>query len=212
MLRGDCRRFREEFTPGQYSHQAGDPHRLTCPACAAYAAALERAARKVPLPARLRSRLRSIPGSIGGIGGIGGMNPDPRLPLPQAPMPDPLRDRLRGLARRPEPRPLPAWVRTSRYAVAASYVMAILVGLAAGNPVHVGRQAAGAMSQAVAERLAEGRERLDILEDTVLERYGETRRSLEDTLEDSLGDLGHRVGELSQSLRSLEPLITRRVR
>jgi hypothetical protein len=202
MLRADCRRFRAELAPD-------DPHRRTCPACAAYAAALERAARKVPLPARLRSRLRSIPGDIGD---IGGMSPGPRLPLPQAPMPDPLRDRLRGLARRPEPRPLPAWVRTSRYAVAASYLMAVLLSFTVGNPLHLGRQAAGLMSHAVSERLAEGRERLDILEDTVLERYGETRRSLADTLEDSLGNLGHRVGELSQSLRTLEPLIPRRMR
>jgi len=203
MLKPDCRRFRTELA-------LDDPHRRSCPACAAYAAALERAAFKLPLPARLRSRLRAIPGAAG---------PDPRLPLPQAPLPDALRDRLRGLARRPQPRPLPAWVRTSRYAVAASYLMAVLVGFAAGNPVQLGRQAAHRMSAAVIgsladgrERLAEGRERLDILEDTVRERVGETRRSFAD----SLGSLDHRMTdrmtELSQSLRSLEPLITRRDR
>lgn len=203
MLKPACRQFRAELAPG-------DPHRRSCPACAAYAAAMERAAFKVPLPARLRSKLRGIPVAPGATG------PGPRLPLPQAPLPDPLRDRLRGLARRPlrsqEPRPLPAWVRTSRYAVAASYLMAVLVGLAggntAGNPVQLGRQAASRMSQAVSERLDEGREHLDVWEHTVRERYGETRRSLED----SLGSLDHRVDELSQSLRSLEPLITRRVR
>lgn len=198
MLRPDCRRFRAELSPG-------DPHRRTCPACAAYAAAMERAAFKVPLPARLRSKLRAIP--------VGDVAPDPRLLLPQAPLPDPLRNRLRGLARRhapghQAPRPLPAWVRTSRYAVAASYLMAVLVGLAAGNPVEIGRQAAYRVSSAVTAQLTEGRERLDVLEDTVRERVVETRRSLED----SLGSLDHRVDELSQSLRSLEPLIPRRVR
>jgi len=196
MLRPACRRFRAELAPG-------DPHLRSCPACAAYAAAMERAAFRIPLPARLRSKLRAIPGAAA---------PGPRLPLPQAPLPDPLRDRLRGLARsqepRPVPRPIPVWVRTSRYAVAASYLMAVLVGLTAGNPVQLGRQAADRMSQAVSERLDEGRERLDVWEDTVRERYGETRRSLED----SLGSLDHRVDELSQSLRSLEPLITRRIR
>lgn len=196
MLKPACRRFRAELAPG-------DPHRRSCPACAAYAAAMERAAFKVPLPARLRSKLRAIPGAS---------SPGPRLPLPQAPLPDPLRERLRGLALRhacnEKPRPLPAWVRTSRYAVAASYLMAVLVGLAAGNPVQFGRQAAHRMSHAVAMGLSESRERLDLLEDTVRERVGETRRSLED----SLGSLDHRVDELSQSLRSLEPLITRRVR
>jgi hypothetical protein len=196
MLKPACRQFRTELA-------LDDPHRRSCPACAAYAAAMERAAFRVPLPARLRSKLRAIPGAS---------SPGPRLPLPQAPLPDPLRDRLRGLARRPVrsqgPRPLPAWVRTSRYAVAASYLMAVLVGLAAGNPVQLGRQAADRMSQAVSERLDEGREHLDVWENTVRERYGKTRRSLEG----SLGSLDHRVDELSQSLRSLEPQITRRVR
>ena len=200
MLRPACRRFRAELAPD-------DPHRRSCPACAAYAAAMERAAFRVPLSARLRSKLRAIPGAA---------NPGPRLPLPQAPLPDPLRDRLRGLARRPAPRPapgpIPAWVRTSRYAVAASYLMAVLVGLAgadtAGNPVQLGRQAAHRVSSVVTAQLTESRERLDVWEDAVRERYGETRRSLED----SLGSLDHRVDELSQSLRSLEPLITRRVR
>lgn len=192
MLKPACRQFRAELAPG-------DPHRQSCQSCAAYAAAMERAAFKIPLPAGLRSKLRGIPMAPGAT------NPGPRLPLPQAPLPDPLRDRLRGLARRPAPRaashPIPAWVRSSRYAVAASYLMAVLLGLTSGNPVHLGRQAAGRMSQAVSERL-------DVWEDTVRERYGDTRRSLED----SLGTLDHRVDELSQSLRSLEPLITRRVR
>ena len=196
MLKPACRRFRAELAPD-------DAHRRSCPACAAYAAAMERAAFRIPLPAGLRSKLRAIPGASA---------PGPRLPLPQAPLPDPLRDRLRELARRqeprPAPRPIPAWVRTSRYAVAASYLMAVLVGFAVGNPVELGRQAAERMSRMVAAPLSEGRERLGSLEDTVRERYGETRRSLED----SLGSLDHRVDELSQSLRSLEPLITRRVR
>jgi len=60
----------------------------------------------------------------------------------------------------------------------------------------------------VSAQLTESRERLGVWEDTVRERVGETRRSLED----SLGSLDHRVDELSQSLRSFEPLITRRVR
>lgn len=195
MLRPDCRRFRAELAPD-------DPHRRSCPACAAYAAAMKRAAFKVPLPARLRPKLRAIPGRIGDVG------PGPRLTLPQAPLPDPLRDRLRVLARRQEPPPLPAWVRTSRCAVAASYLVAVLLSFALGNPVHLGRQAADRVSQAVSVRLAEGRERLDMLGDTVRDRVGETRRSLEDSLE----SLDHRVDDLSQSLRSLEPLITRRVR
>lgn len=200
MLKPACRRFRADFSPGL---APGDPHRRSCPACAAYAAAMERAAFKAPLPSRLRSKLHAIPGAA---------EPGPRLPLPQAPLPDPLRDRLRGLARRPLRQEPPAWVRTSRYAVAASYLMAVLMGLAVGNPLQLGRQAAHRVSSAVTAQLTESRERFDVWEDTVRERVVETRRSLED----SLGSLDHRmtdrVTELSQSLRSLEPLITRRVR
>ena len=188
MLKPDCRNFRAEL-------RRNDPHRRTCPACAVYAAAMERAAFRVPLPGGLRSKLRAIPGSVEG------GSPGPRLPLPQAPLPDPLRDRLRGLSRRQTPRPLPAWVRTSRYAVAASYLMAVVMSFALGNPVEIGRKAADRVSDVVSVRLS-------VLEDTVRERVGETRRSLED----SLGSLDHRVDELSESLRSLEPLITRRIR
>ena len=185
MLKPDCRRFRAEL-------KLDDPHRRSCPACAAYAAAMERAAFRVPLPGRLRSKLRAIPGAAA---------PGPRLPLPQAPLPDPLRDRLRGLSRSQAPRPLPAWVRTSRYAVAASYLLAVMMSFALGNPLEIGRQAADRMSNVVSTRLS-------VLEETVRERVGETRRSLED----SLDSLDHRVDELSESLRSLEPLITRRIR
>jgi len=203
MLRWSCRRFRAEFTPGLDS-----PHRQSCAACAAYAAALERAASRVPLPARLRSKLRAVPTATGG---------GPRLQQPQAPLPEELRDRLRGLARAREPRPLPAWVRSSRYAVAASYVLAVLVGATVSDPARLGREAAGALARTLGESVrprlehalqgaeSRSRDRLDALKSAVRERYGETRK----TLEDSLGSLEDRVTELSQSLLSLEPLTDR---
>lgn len=207
MLKPACRRFRSEFTPG--TPEVTDPHRQACPACAAYAAAMERAARRLPLPEGLRSRLRAIPAASGD---------GPRMPLPQAPLPGALRDRLRGIARvseGAEPPPLPVWVRTSRYAVAASYVLALLVGAAIGNPLDLGRDAADALSTSVVSRLEralegaeeQGRDRLDALESTVLSRYGETRRSVEE----SLGSLESRVDEL-QSLISLDTLDTLRRR
>lgn len=198
MLKLACRRFRSEFTPG-----LDNAHRQSCPACAAYAAAMERAARRLPLPEGLRSRLRAIP-SAGGAG--------PRMPLPQAPLPNPLRDRLRGIARRQEqePQPLPAWVRSSRYAVAASYVLALLVGAAVGNPLEMGRDAAdaaNAVSTRVGGRLErmlsgaeiQGRERLDAWESAMRERYGETRKSVEE----SLGNLENRVDELQSLIPSI---------
>lgn len=204
MLKPACRRFRSSFTPG-----IEDPHRQSCPACAAYAAAMERAARRarrIPLPEGLRSRLRAIPSASG---------EGPRMPLPQAPLPNPLRDRLRGIARisapeEPQPQPLPSWVRSSRYAVAASYVLALLVGAAVGNPLELGREAADA-ADAVSTRLGgrlegmlsgaeiQGRERLDSWESAMRERYGETRKSVEE----SLGSLENRADELQSLIPSL---------
>jgi len=112
-------------------------------------------------------------------------------------------------------------VRSSRYAVAASYVLAVLVGATVSDPARLGREAAGALARTLdetvrpqLERALQGaesrsRDRLDALESAVRERYGETRKTLEDSLEDSLGSLEDRVTELSQSLLSLEPLTDR---
>lgn len=204
MLKLSCRRFRMEFTPGM-EH----PHRKSCPACAAYAAAMERAAKKVPLPSRLGSKLRAVPAAH---------DDAPRMPLPQAPLPGPLRNRLRGLAmttRRPAetpaPPPLPVWVRSSRYALAASYLLAVLMGATVGNPV----EAAGALSRSVERAVrprvenaietveGRGRRRLDDLESAVRERYGATRNSLEQAVEQSLGGLEHGVTELDEMRKSL---------
>ncbi|HYN20627.1 MAG TPA: hypothetical protein VE078_06680 [Thermoanaerobaculia bacterium] len=205
MLRSACRRFRAELTPG-------DPHLRSCGACAAYAAAMERAANRVPLPARLESKLRAIPGVAAG---------GPRLPLPQAPLPDGLRSRLRGVTRQPVPRPasrqLPPWVRSSRYAIAASYLMAVLIGSTLGNPADLGQEAADALSRLVIARLdqaftevrSEGAERLGTWKESVRERIGETRRSLEDSLMSSLDNLGDRAAEMSQTVRFLDPLTNR---
>jgi hypothetical protein len=207
MLKPACRRFRADFTPG-----AESPHRTACPACAAYAAAMERAAKRIPLPAGLRSKLRAIPGAAA--------DDAPRFPMPQAPMPAQLRDRLRQMSRHtPEVSrpPLPAWVRSSRYAIAASYLLAVLIGATFGNPV----EAAGALTRSVdsavrprVEQAIEGVEgrglrRLDALKSAVRERYGATRDSLEQSIEQSLGSLEHRatkLDEIRKSLFSLHPL------
>ena len=200
MLNPSCRRFRTEFTPGAESPH--DAHRKSCPACAAYAAAMERAAKRIPLPAGLRSKLRAIPGVT---------SDAPRLPVPQAPMPPALRDRLRQMGRRQELPPLPAWARSSRYALAASYLLAVLTGAAFGNPV----EAAGAFTRSVdravrprVERAIEsvedrGRRRLDDLESAVRERYGATRQTVEQSLESLEHRLEHRATELDEMRQSL---------
>ena len=201
MLKPGCRRFRMEFTPGAGSPH--DAHRAGCAACAAYATALERAAKKIPMPAGLRSKLRVIPGAAAGDA--------PRFPMPQAPMPAQLRERLRQMSRHQEPPPLPAWVRSSRYAVAASYLLAVLTGAMLGNPV----EAAGALTRSVdravrprveqaIERVEDrGLRRLDNLKSAVREGYGATRNSLEHSLEQSLGNLEHQATKLNEMRKSL---------
>jgi hypothetical protein len=201
MLKLSCRRFRMELTPGAESPH--DAHRTSCPACAAYAAAMERAAKKVPLPSRLRSKLRAVPGAAA--------DDAPRLPMPQAPMPGPLRDRLRQMSRRQELAPLPAWARSSRYAVAASYLLAVLLGATLGNPA----EAAGALSRSVdravrprVEHAIENvedrsRRRLDDLESAVRERYGATRQTLEQSLATLEHRLEHQATELDEMRKSL---------
>jgi hypothetical protein len=201
MLKPSCRRFRMEFTPGM-EH----PHRKACPACAAYAAAMERAAKKAPLPSRLRSKLRAVPAAAS--------DDEPRMPMPPAPMPAALRGRLQQMSRRPQasaPRPLPAWVRSPRYAVAASFLLAMLLGAAFGNPAEATGALTRSMDRAVrprVERAIEGVEgrgyrRLDDLKSAVREGYGAARTSLKQTVEQSLETLGNQVTELDKMRKSM---------
>ncbi len=203
MLSLSCRRFRMELTPG-----ADHPHRKSCAACAAYAAAMERAAKKAPLPSRLRSKLRAVPATA--------QDDAPRLLVPQAPLPAPLRERLQQMSRRrPARPPLPAWVRSSRYALAASYLLAMLVGAAIGNPVEAAGSVSRSVDHAVRPRVESAiesvedssRHRFDVLKSAVRERYGTTRslleKSLEQSLEQSLGSLEVRVHELDSLRKSL---------
>ncbi len=180
-----CRRFRARFTPGTPADN--DPHRRRCRACGEYAAALERAAaRRVPLPDRLRARLEAIPARPAG---------DPKVvkfPLPEVRMPDRLRGRLRGIARETRvEQTFPDWIRSPRYAIAASYLLAALMYAAFGNPVEPLERVAHSLA-------SEGRERFETLEAETSKTYGETRR----VFETSLQSLGSEVTELSEKLES----------
>jgi hypothetical protein len=117
VLSWSCRRFRSRFTPG-----APHPHRRACEECDAYAAALEQAAGlRLPLPAALHSRLRSIAAPPSGT-----VLP---FPVPRRPLPAATAERLRDLgpARSQRPAP-PEWIRSPRYALAASAIFALLLG------------------------------------------------------------------------------------
>ena len=198
MLKWSCRRFRAELP-----QRADHPHRRSCPECAAFAAAMERAsAPRLPLPEGLRGRLRSIPAAEGE--GL-----EPRLRVPALRMPPHLRSRLRDLPRQgstagePPPRELPAWVRSSRYAVAASYLLAVVTMQLLGDPLELGRRAAGSLSEELRQVKSGVETSLERLEsgvaeeaEGVAERYDATREALSASVE----DLRARVTEMTRDL------------
>lgn len=200
MLKWSCRRFRAELP-----QRADHPHRRSCPECAAFAAAMEKAsAPRLPLPERLRGRLRSIPAAEGE--GL-----EPRLRVPSLRMPPHLRNRLRDLphqgsaAGEPPPRELPVWVRSSRYAVAASYLLAVVTMQLLGDPLELGRRAAGSLSEELRQvwqrsgvEISLERLESDVAEEAegVAERYDATREALSTSVE----DLRARVTEMTREL------------
>lgn len=209
-----CRRFRAAFAPG-----SRHPHRRQCPRCAAYAAALERAAGlRLPLPDALAERLRAIPPA-------GGSTAPPALPAPVPPLPLPagLRDRLVALPRQavgtrpmrsprsprsPRSARLPAWVLKPRYAVAASYAAAVLLTAAFDGPGDLGdrgRQLAREVGRTVERAEAAGRERLAALEEAAAVRYRETRQEVAATVEQSVERLGDRLPAIPAIPAGLAP-------
>lgn len=205
-----CRRFRAAFTPGDPA--AGSDHRQHCPHCDAYATALERAAAvRLPMPEALRARLLAIPALSGAVAPAGegreraagapgtaaGMDPRPVIaPVPQLPLPDGLRARLLALpqeAGRPRP---PAWVLAPRYAIAASYLAAVLVGAALGDPGELGRRLARGIEQVVGRAESTGEQNLGSLQQGAAARYraareaaGSVGRSMEESLDRSIDRL-----------------------
>ncbi|MFL6192647.1 MAG: hypothetical protein ACJ75H_00640 [Thermoanaerobaculia bacterium] len=186
MLTWSCRRFRARFTPG-----SAHPHRRSCPECEVYAAALESAAGlRLPLPAVLRRNLRAIAEP----------KPEPGavlpFPIPRLPMPDALAARLRQIP--PPARPaLPDWARSPRYAVAASALLAVLLGPALNA-------AASRVTPALRDAEESGRRRVERLGATASEAYGAARRSVEGSLERLDARLDERLDGLSETLSDMK--------
>lgn len=176
MLSWDCRRFRARFEPG-----SRHPHRLRCPECRDFAAAVERAAGlRLPLPDALRANLRAV------------------RPVPEIPMPESLRGRLRGIAQ-PQGRPsLPDWLQSPRYAVAASALAATLLTMAFGRFVDPGLRIASSLTEEIE---TEGIERIETLRGAALERYEKTRQTLAASVESA----GAGIEEITEKSRELIP-------
>lgn len=121
----ECEAFRRRYERG-----ITDPHLESCAACRRFAAFVDSLARvgyRAPLEDELRARLRDVPAAAGGA-------PQPLPRLPQLPLPPSLAVRLRRIARRGAARPVPIWIRSPRYAIAASYLLTLLIAGTLGNP------------------------------------------------------------------------------
>ena len=198
MLSWACRRFRARFSPTLGS---AHPHRRACQECDAYAAVLESAAGvRLPLPASLRRNLRAIADPE-----VGAVLP---FAVPRLPVPDTLAVRLRGLssAAAPPSRPaLPEWARSPRYAVAASALLAMLLGPFLSGAAHRGLRTLNAVEEEVSPILwrtgASGKGEVAKLRSTVAGACDATRRSVAGSLE----QLDHRLAGLTAKLSDVVP-------
>lgn len=196
MLSAACRRFRARFSPG-----SAHPHRRACPECEAFAAALESAAGvRLPVPESLRRSLRAIAGP----------EPDAVLPfaVPRVPVPDALARRLRTIAPASRP-PLPEWARSPRYAVAASAILALLLGPALSRAAHRGIEVLDTVQARVSPLVqgAEmgGREKIAQLSSTAITVGDTARQSVETSLERLSGFSSHLFDVVPENLVNQDP-------
>jgi hypothetical protein len=139
VLSWACRRFRARFAPG-----SAHPQRLACGDCDAFAQAVEQSAGvRLPLPAGLRRGLKSIAEPAQETGTVlpFPVSRSPRLPLPAA-----TAARLRAIAA-PQRTAPPEWLRSPRYAVAASALLTLLLGPFLASAADRGLEAWGAVRQ-----------------------------------------------------------------
>lgn len=196
MLSSPCRRFRARFSCG-----SAHPHRRACPECEAFAAALESAAGvRLPLPEGLRRNLRAIAGP----------EPEAVLPfaVPRVPVPDPLAHRLRAVAPAGRP-PLPEWLRSPRYAVAASAILALLLGPPLSHAARRGLEALDTVQARVSPLLssteAGGRQEIEKLRSSAMAAGDTARRSVATSLERLSGLSSHLFEAVPKNLANQDP-------
>jgi len=180
MLSWTCRRFRARFAPG-----SAHPHRQACRECDAFAAAVERAAGvRLPLPAALQKGLREIAAPA-----ESAVLP---FPVPRLAVPDRLASRLSAVAKPGRPAP-PEWVLNPRYAVAASALLALLLGPFFARGADRGLEALGTVREEVSPLLRrtgeDGREELGKLRTGAAAIYGAAQRSVSESFHGLSGRL-----------------------
>lgn len=193
MLRPECERFQRLYERGQR-----DAHLAECADCRRFVElvdGLSRLGLAAPLGDDLRARLRRVPEDEAGI---------PAFPtLPSLPLPATLERRLRRIARQGVRQSLPIWIRSPRYAIAASYLLTLLVAGTLGNPAawagEVG-QRLGRVESAWHVVRTTGHEAWTEIEEATVENLTLT----EDFLRASKSSLRARWLELVESLQEQE--------
>jgi hypothetical protein len=199
MLTWTCRRFRARFAPGS-APGAAHPHRQACRECDAFAAAIERAAGvRLPLPAGLRKNLREIAAPAEGT-----ILP---FPVPRLTVPAALAGRLSALATQSRPVP-PEWVLSPRYAVAASALLALLLGPFFTRGADRGLQALSTVREEVRPILSrtgeEGREEIEKVRTGAVKAYNAARRSFTRSAESFHGLSGRLLDIIPEEFKSEE--------
>jgi hypothetical protein len=205
-----CLRFRVAYPDALAGVTGPARHRDHCAPCAAWAAALDDARRPAPLPAALRARLLAIPGRAAELDPVGVDEAPPVLaaPLTPAPLPPALRERLVAIGREPvatSHRP-PSWLLDLRPLLAASYLLACLMGALAGGFQAFGAQAlesstrlasavqtsTRALQGQIEEAPVPSREGLWRVVDPVVTPLGEWKDTVDRTTGEALGEIERR--------------------
>lgn len=125
-------------------------------------------------------------------------------PVPRLPLPAGLRGRLLALPRQTTVRQRPpAWILSPRYAVAASYVVAVLLGAAVGDPAELGRRIARGVNETLGRAEAAGERRLGSLQEAASVRYREARQAVERTVERTVEQSAERLKGLEEKLQEV---------
>lgn len=125
MLKPECLALRRTYERGQ-----SDPHLDSCPDCRAFADfvdGLSGLGMQAAMSEGLRRRLRQLPEER--------EREALAIPtLPMLPLPARLERRLKQIARAAARKDLPIWIRSPRFAIAASYLLTLLFAGTLGNP------------------------------------------------------------------------------
>ncbi len=178
MLSLGCRLYLRNARPGTTSR-----HRARCSSCNEYLSLIERSAVSDPaLPPELGRRLRSISAR-------GALVPmEKETPLPA---------RLAGSLQTifpPRPRLVPAFIGSPFYAVAASYVLVLAIGLVWGNPYDLFAPTLSNMTASASAAAAAATEALDRSGGVVSGWLGAVRSEVSET-EQSARRLGRKMAE-----------------